>query len=88
MADDFYNNGIDLIIIGKNIGWKQDLNLGRKTNRKMHDISNAKIINILRYKCYERGILLVSTEESYTSKTSLINNSVLKEFNKETIKKN
>jgi putative transposase len=63
-------NRVAIIIVGKNVGWKQGVNLGSSTNQKFTGIPHARFISMLTYKCALRGITVVSQEESYTSKTS------------------
>jgi putative transposase len=63
---------IKTIVIGKNDGWKTEVNLGRVTNQKFVGIPFNKLISQLKYKGEEVGIGVVETEESYTSKCSFI----------------
>ena len=53
------------IIVGYNLNWKQNVNLGKNTNRKFYGIPYRKLINKLQDKF---GKKLILTEESYTSK--------------------
>ncbi len=68
------------IVVGRNKFWKQELNLGKETNRKGHNLPHARLIELLRYKSRLKGIILLETEESYTSKTSFITNEELKQY--------
>lgn len=61
-------NNIGRIIVGKNDGWKQNLNLGKKTNQKFTEIPHSKLIQKIEYKAKLFGIEFECTEESYTSK--------------------
>ena len=61
-------NGITTIIVGKNDGWKQGINIGAKNNQKFVQIPHAKLLELLKYKGEEKGINVVFQEESYTSK--------------------
>ena len=63
---------VNTIIIGKNNLWKQNINLGSKTNQKFVQIPHARLIDMIKYKANERGIKVVCVEESYTSKTSFL----------------
>ena len=56
-----------LIIVGKNIGWKNGCHMGRMNNRDFYSIPYNKLINKLEDQCFDKGIKLVITEESYTS---------------------
>ena len=62
------SNNIGTIVVGKNDGWKQNINLGSKTNQKFTEVPHAKLIQKLEYKAKLVGIELICTEESYTSK--------------------
>ena len=59
---------IGTVIIGKNIGWKQDINLGKKTNQNFVNIPFDTLIKQLQYKLSDIGIDVILVEESYTSK--------------------
>lgn len=61
-------NHIGTIVVGKNVGWKQNINLGSKTNQRFTEVPHAKLIQKLEYKAKLVGIELICTEESYTSK--------------------
>lgn len=61
-------NNIGTIIIGKNKQWKNNINLGAKTNQKFVEIPHAKLIDKINYKAKLVGINVIETEESYTSK--------------------
>ena len=65
---------IDLLIIGKNQGWKQNTNLSNVTNQKFVQIPYNRFTHILEYLCKEQGIDVVYQEESYTSKASFLDN--------------
>ena len=60
--------GIGTLIIGKNDGWKQEINLGRRTNQNFVAIPHARFIQMLAYKAELVGIRVIAREESYTSK--------------------
>ncbi len=74
-------NHIGQLIIGKNQGWKQNLNLGKKNNQEFTKIPHAKLISLLTYKAQLAGIEVVLTEESYTSKASALDGDQLTSFN-------
>ena len=69
---------IDVIVIGRNKGWKQEMSLGRKTNRRFGQVAHATLIELIRYKAQSHGIAVVQVEESYTSKTSFVENEALR----------
>lgn len=62
------------IIIGKNKEWKQNANLSKRINQHFVQIPFARLIEMIEYKAEEYGIAVVTTEESYTSGTSFIDN--------------
>ena len=66
------NNGITTIIVGKNDGWKQEIELGKKTNQNFVGIPFEMLIQQIEYKANLKGIMVVKQEESYTSGTSYV----------------
>jgi putative transposase len=64
--------GIGTLMIGKNLLWKQEANLGRRTNQTFVSIPHARFIEMLTYKAELVGIQVRITEESYTSKASFL----------------
>lgn len=67
-------NNINTLVIGHNVNWKQNINLGKKNNQTFVNIPHTKLIEKIRYKCELQGITVIETEESYTSKTSFLDN--------------
>ena len=63
-------NNISKIIIGNNVGWKNEINIGRRNNQNFVNIPHTKLFNQLLYKDLLNGIEVIFTEESYTSKAS------------------
>ena len=61
-----YNIGT--VVIGLNKGWKNGINLGKKTNQKFVEIPHSRLIDKITYKGKLVGIDVQTTEESYTSK--------------------
>jgi putative transposase len=78
------NKRVDVIIIGRNKGWKSGTNLGRVQNGRFGAVAHAKLIDFIRYKAELVGIAVVTVEESYTSKTSFVNNEILEVFDEAT----
>ena len=62
------DNNIGSVVIGLNKGWKQNINLGKKTNQKFVEIPFSRLIDKITYKGKLVGIDVQTTEESYTSK--------------------
>ena len=63
-------NNISKIFIGNNIGWKNEINIGRRNNQNFVNIPYTKLFYQLSYKGLLNGIKVIFTEESYTSKAS------------------
>ena len=68
IVDYCIKHDIGNIVIGLNKGWKQNINLGKKTNQKFVEIPFSKLIDKITYKAKLVGINVQTTEESYTSK--------------------
>jgi putative transposase len=64
--------GIGTLVIGKNVGWKQEANMGKKNNQSFVFIPHARFIDMLTYKAELVGIRVVTIEESHTSKCSFL----------------
>src|SRR5262249_28778868 len=64
--------GIGTLCIGKNPMWKQEANMGRRTNQNFVSVPHARFIAMLTYKAALVGIQVHITEESYTSKGSFL----------------
>lgn len=64
--------GIGTLIIGKNHGWKQAAEMGKRNNQNFVQIPHARFIDMLTYKAQLVGIQVIVTEESYTSKASFL----------------
>ncbi len=72
IVDDLVAHGIGTLVIGKNDGWKQEANMGKRTNQNFVAIPHARFISMLTYKAERAGITVKITEESYTSKASFL----------------
>ena len=64
--------GIGTLVIGKNDGWKQNINIGKQNNQNFGSIPHTRFIQQLEYKAALAGIAVVITEESYTSRASFL----------------
>jgi len=62
-------NDIGTIVIGYNEGWKQKVNLGRRTNQNFVSVPFLKLIQQIEYKAELVGITVIRTSEEYTSQT-------------------
>ncbi|TRV21305.1 MAG: transposase, partial [Microcystis flos-aquae Mf_WU_F_19750830_S460] len=54
---------ITTLVIGKNDGWKQEVNLGKVNNQKFVTIPHARLIEMISYKCQLEGISVILQEE-------------------------
>ena len=63
-------NNIDNIVVGYNENWKQNVNLGKKTNQSFVQIPYASLLQKFTYKAQLPGLNISIQEESYTSKCS------------------
>ena len=68
------SNSITAIFIGLNKGWKQEIKLGKENNQNFIQIPFNILINMITYKAKDKGIDVITTEESYTSKCSFFDN--------------
>jgi putative transposase len=66
------NDGVGNIVIGWNVGQKQNSNMGKRNNQNFVVIPTSRLIERLKQLCPEYGIHLTVTEEAYTSKASFL----------------
>lgn len=65
-------NQIDTIVIGKNIDWKQEVDMGKKNNQNFVQIPHSLLVELITYKAHAEGIDVIVKEESYTSQASFL----------------
>ena len=65
-------NSLNTLFVGKNVGWKDNINLGRTNNQNFVSIPYNMLIQMLEYKCKLAGISIVIVNEAYTSKCSFL----------------
>ncbi len=65
-------HNIDTIVIGHSEGWKQSVNMGKKSNQNFVQIPFNMLISQVRYKAEEHGLNVIVINESYTSKCSFL----------------
>jgi IS605 OrfB family transposase len=65
---------IGMIVIGHNVNWKQEVELGKKNNQNFVQIPFLKLIQQIAYKAEEEGIEVRKQDESHTSKCSFLDN--------------
>ena len=73
---------ISKLIVGYNKEWKQNINIGKANNQNFVNIPFKKILDILKYKLEENGIECKEQEESYTSKSSYLDNDNIPTYHK------
>ncbi len=71
-------NNIGTILIGKNNGWKQKINLGRKNNQNFVQVPFEQLLQQIKYKSEMVGIQFKTIDESYTSKCSFLDKEPIK----------
>ena len=82
IVNQLVSNEINTLIIGHNNFWKQDTKLGKVNNQNFIQIPFNRLIKMLSYKCKLVGINCVIQEESYTSKSSFIDNDEIPVYKK------
>ena len=80
--------GVKNIVYGKNVNFKKEINLGKVNNQNFVNIPFNQIIERLRYKALLSGINFMTVEESYTSKTSFLDEEKLHSYKRNKPKKN
>ena len=73
-------NNLGTVIFGWNVGMKNGMNLGTKTNQKFVQIPTGRLKDRIAQLCEQYGIRFVETEESYTSKASFVDLDLLPTF--------
>ena len=77
LAEFFDEMALEKVFVGKNVGLKSGISIGRRGNQNFVQIPHNKFISQLKYKCQLRGIEVIEQEESYTSKASFIDSDVI-----------
>lgn len=72
LVDELKQTNVCKVVIGKNDGWKDEINIGSKNNQNFVSLPHARAIDVLKYKLEMAGIEVVIREEAHTSKTSCI----------------
>ena len=72
IADWAKENRADVVILGHNVFQKQGIRNGHVNNQNFVQIPYSVFAGMLRYKLAEKGIALLETEESYTSKADFL----------------
>ena len=69
-------SNVNHICIGNNRGWKQKVELGKRTNQTFVSIPYRMLIDMIRYKAELIGIKVSVVKESYTSGTSYLDGEI------------
>jgi IS605 OrfB family transposase len=77
IIDHLVAHQIGTLVMGKNAGWKQETQLGKRTNQTFVFLPHARFIQMLTYKAQLVDITVIVTEESYTSKRSFLDHEPL-----------
>ena len=70
-------NDLNTLIVGKNNGWKNNIELGKANNQNFVSIPYNVLISMLEYKCKLHGIKMIVVNEAYTSKCSFLDNEAI-----------
>lgn len=73
-------NNISKIFIGSNVGWKNEISIGKRNNQNFVNIPHSRLFSQLQYKGRLHGIEVTMTEESYTSKASFFDKDCLPSY--------
>ncbi|WP_190284802.1 RNA-guided endonuclease InsQ/TnpB family protein [Bacillus sp. S3] len=74
---------IDTIIIGRNVGWKSGAEMKKSDKQTFIQIPYATFIEMIRFKAERQGIQVIDREESYTSKSSFLDQDPIPTFGDE-----
>lgn len=70
-------NRVGTIVFGWNQRSKDSINIGKKNNQEFVQIPTAKLKQRIEQLCQQYGLEFIETEESYTSKSSFLDNDIL-----------
>lgn len=81
MINHCIKNRIGKIVVGFNVGIKQEINIGSRNNQNFVQIPHASFRYKLKALCERYGIAYVEQEESYTSRASFLDGDKLPVYN-------
>lgn len=81
VIDRCIEQGINKVVVGYNLGIKQEINLGHRNNQNFVQVPIAVLRLKLQSLCSRYGIEFVEQEESYTSKASFLDNDSIPIYN-------
>lgn len=70
VVQELVKHKVSKVILGKNDGWKQKVNIGKRNNQNFVQIPFTRLADNIAYKARSIGIEVQFQEESYTSKAS------------------
>lgn len=82
IVDLLVSEGIGVLVIGRNKGWKNEANIGSRNNQNFVQIPHAKLWQMVEYKARLVGIFVHYQEESYTSKCSFLDLEPIRKYSK------
>lgn len=77
------SNDIGSLIVGYNADFKRNSNLGQTNNQNFIQIPLGNLRQQLQFLCWKYNIEYIEQEESYTSKSSFLDNDVLPQYKPE-----
>lgn len=77
------SNGIGTLIVGYNKDFKRSVNIGKQNNQNFTQLPFGSLREQLQFLCWKYGIEYIEVEESYTSKSSFLDNDELPEYKPE-----
>ena len=83
IIDNCIENQIGTLIVGYNKDFKRSVNIGKINNQNFVQIPLGDFRQQLEFLCWTYGIEYIEQEESYTSKSSFIDNDILPEYKAE-----
>ena len=83
MINHCLENNIGTVIVGYNPDFKRNINIGKVNNQTFVNISFGDFRQLLFGLCEQYGTNYFEQEESYTSKSSFIDNDILPEYKAE-----
>lgn len=76
-------HGVEVIVLGQNKGWKQEISMGKQNNQNFVSVPYDRFRQILAFVAGNCGIPVICQEESYTSKASLLDLDVIPVYGKD-----
>lgn len=73
LVNQLVSEQVGTLVLGKNVGQKQDSNIGKVNNQNFVSIPTFRFLDMVKYKSELEGINVMWQEESYTSKASFLN---------------